>query len=90
MTNENIRQILQKAFDAEYVEVTDESRAHAGHAEAKNSGGGHYEVVIVSEKFIGKTLLERHRMVYEALEREIKSGIHALKITALTREEKNR
>ena len=88
MTDEDIRKILQKVFDAEFVEVIDVSSAHAGHAEAKKSGGGHYEVVIVSEKFVGKKLLERHRMVYAALGKELKSAIHALKIRAMTSEER--
>ena len=87
MTAAAIQKILQENFKPEVIEVFDQSRAHAGHAEAQKSGGGHYEVVIVSEKFVGKKLLERHRMVYETLAKEIKSGIHALRITTLTKGE---
>ena len=87
MLPDHIKQILQNAFDAKFVEVIDESRSHAGHAQAQKSGGGHYEAVIVSERFTGKTLLERHRMVYEALGKEMKSTIHALKIRAFTEKE---
>ena len=43
--------------------------------------GGHYQVSIVSNSFEGKTLLESHRMVYQALE-PVKSSIHALAIKA--------
>ena len=69
------------------MEVIDESRLHAGHQEAKASGGGHYSVVVVSETFKGKTTLARHRIVYQALSEELKTSIHALAIQAYTAKE---
>ena len=81
-TPEKIQKILQKKLSASKVEVLDESHLHAGHSEAKNSGGGHYSVVVVSEIFKGKTALARHRMVYQALSEELKTSIHALAIKA--------
>ncbi len=48
----------------------------------------HLQVVVVSEAFTGKTLLDRHRMVYQALAEPMKDGrIHALEITAKTKDE---
>lgn len=61
--------------------MVDDSAKHAGHAEAQKSGGGHYAVIIVSDVFKGKNLVERHKMVYAALA-EIKDKIHALSILA--------
>jgi stress-induced morphogen len=43
-------------------------------------------VVIVSEKFIGKSLLERHRLVNSCLEQEIKQ-IHAFSQKTYTPEQ---
>ena len=63
------------------VDLRDESEQHAGHAGAA-SGGGHWQLTIVSEAFRGKNAVARHRMVYEALGDLMKRDIHALKIEA--------
>ncbi len=68
------------------LEIYDESAEHAGHAGAQ-SGGGHYQVLIVSRRFEGQSRVTRHRMVYAALEAMMQQQIHALAITALTPEE---
>ncbi|MGQ0811127.1 MAG: BolA/IbaG family iron-sulfur metabolism protein [Nitrospiraceae bacterium] len=48
----------------------------------------HLKVTVVSDLFRGKNLLDRHRMVYQALDAPMKDGrIHALEITAQTTEE---
>jgi stress-induced morphogen len=48
----------------------------------------HLKVVIVSDGFYGKNLLDRHRMIYQALDAPMKDGrIHALELTARTRDE---
>lgn len=48
----------------------------------------HLKVVIVSDGFHGKNLLDRHRMIYQALDVPMKDGrIHALELTARTRDE---
>lgn len=44
----------------------------------------HWEAVIVSGQFAGKSLIERHRMVFSALEEEMKGPIHALTLKTLT------
>jgi BolA protein len=67
------------------LDLRDESEQHAGHAGAA-SGGGHWQLTIVSEAFRGKSAVARHRMVYEALGDLMKRDIHALKIEALAPE----
>ena len=79
MSQAAIERLLQERFHPTYLQVTDDSAKHAGHVGAKQ--GGHYKVVIVSADFEGKSLLERHRMVYAALE-PLKTVIHALAIQA--------
>jgi len=61
----------------ESIEVTDDSASHAGHVGAR-SGGGHFELTIVAPVFAGKSRLERHRLVYEALSPLMQRKIHAL------------
>jgi len=60
--------------------------AHIPGAEANVFGeSGKYEATVISDAFEGENLLRKHRMVYAALDRHIKSGaIHALSIRAYT------
>jgi BolA protein len=68
------------------LELIDDSALHAGHAGAKG-GGGHYRLLIASEEFRGKTTLQRHRLVHQALGDLMRCKIHALSIQSLTPEE---
>jgi len=48
----------------------------------------HLKVTVVSDAFQGKNLLDRHRLIYQALDAAMKDGrIHALELTAKTKEE---
>ncbi|MBH0205790.1 MAG: BolA family transcriptional regulator [Nitrospira sp.] len=48
----------------------------------------HLKVSVVSAAFAGKNLLDRHRMIYQALDAPMKDGrIHALELTAKTQDE---
>ncbi len=67
------------------LEVIDDSALHAGHAGARE--GGHYRLLIVSTGFAGKSTLQRHRLIYDALGELMRSRIHALSIRSLTPEE---
>jgi BolA family transcriptional regulator, general stress-responsive regulator len=69
------------ALKPQSLELEDESALHAGHAGARD-GGGHYRLRIVSPLFEGKSTVERHRMVYEALGPMMKREIHALALQA--------
>jgi BolA protein len=69
-----------------HLEIADDSALHAGHAGAR-SGGGHYQLTIVSEQFAGKPTLARHRMIYERLADMMHTEIHALSIKAVTPDE---
>ncbi len=44
----------------------------------------HWEATIVSTAFEGKTLIQRHRMIYDALAEEMKGPIHALTLKTYT------
>ncbi len=81
-TKERIAQTLRQTLAATVVEVEDESALHIGHAGA-TSGGGHYRVIVVSPLFEGKSRVQRHRMVYDALAVEMQHTIHALALTTL-------
>ncbi|WP_374586026.1 BolA family protein [Pseudoduganella sp.] len=77
-----IRERLEAALAPQTIELDDESALHAGHAGAA-SGGGHYRLKIVSNKFEGVKLVMRHRLVYDSVHDMMHKEIHALAITAL-------
>ena len=83
MTVDLIKSKLNDALAPTLLEIADNSQAHAGHAGAQ-SGGGHYHVRIVSDAFTGKSLVQRHQLIYKALGDLMKQEIHALGIEAFT------
>jgi BolA protein len=76
-----IETILSDAFSPDELLVKDQSHLHAGHAGAKD-GRGHFEVMIVADIFRDRSLIECHRLVYEALGQLMTTDIHALSIRA--------
>lgn len=85
---DTVELITQKlaVLDPQQIKIMDESARHSGHAGAR-SGGGHYILTIVSLKFAGRSRLERHRLVYDALQEMMHKDIHALGVKAYTPEE---
>jgi BolA family transcriptional regulator, general stress-responsive regulator len=81
-TRDLITEKLTKAFAPQSLDVVDESHQHEGHAGHRPGGETHFRVYIVSEAFKGKSRLERHRMVNQALSGELAAGVHALAIHA--------
>ena len=73
-----INERLRAALAPDWLEIVDDSAAHAGHAGARE--GGHFTVGIVSTAFTGKTLIQRHRLVYKAVADLMHGEIHALSI----------
>lgn len=81
-----IRSRLENALQAETIQVEDESHQHVGHAGARD-GRGHFHVLVISAQFQGKTPIQRHRMVYQAMGELMQTDIHALAIDAYTPDE---
>lgn len=79
---ERIEAVLREAFSPSVLEVADESARHAGHAGAQPGGETHYRVTVISERFHGLSRVECQRLVYAALADELRTGLHALQLTA--------
>jgi BolA protein len=79
---ERMRSRFEAALTPVELTLEDDSALHAGHAGAA-SGGGHYNVRIVSLQFEGLKLVTRHRLVYDSVHDMMHKEIHALAITAL-------
>jgi BolA protein len=84
ITAQALTQRLQERLNPTFVEVLDESAAHAGHVGANDSGAGtHFRVRIQSVVFTDKSRVSRHRLVYDALQEYIDQGLHALAIEVI-------
>lgn len=70
-----IESLLEESFSPKHLEVIDESHQHSGPERET-----HFRVRLVSSAFESKSLVERHRLVYQALQPELDSGLHALAI----------
>lgn len=79
---ERITKKLEDALSPQRLSVIDESHQHQGHGGWREGGETHFRVDIVSEAFIGKSRVERHRMVNAALAQELVERVHALAIAA--------
>jgi BolA protein len=84
-----ITRLLADAFDPETLGVEDESYLHEGHEGAKD-GRGHFRVLIITVVFEGKSMIERHRMIYRVLDDMMRLDIHALAIDAWSPDELDR
>ncbi len=75
---------LRLVLSPTQLQVHDESAEHAGHVGANGTGfGTHFRVRIASAQFAGKSRLQCHRLVYDALHDFMAEGLHALAIETL-------
>ncbi len=80
-TAQQIHQRVTERLSPTALEVIDESALHAGHAGASPTGqGSHIRVRVASPLFTGMSRVQRHRLVYDALQDFIDRGLHALAI----------
>jgi BolA protein len=80
-----IEDAMYQELQAQHA-VVDQSPLHAGHVGAE-SGGGHFQVLVVSERFRGLSRVAAQRLVYDALGDLMVEDIHALSMRTLTPEE---
>ena len=66
-----LEELLREAFPSSEVSVAD-----------RTGGGDHFQVTIASARFDGLSLVEQHRLVYDALAAPLADGtIHELRIS---------
>ena len=70
---EQVEQYIRSGLECEHVEV--------------QGDGQHFEAVIVSSAFRGKSRVQQHQLVYEALGERMRAEIHALSMKTLTPED---
>ncbi|HEV2513752.1 MAG TPA: BolA family protein [Devosia sp.] len=77
---DTIAEKLSVKFAPTHLEVIDESEKHRGHGGYREGGETHFRVRIASPLFTGQSRLAQHRAVMEALDAELKAGVHALAV----------
>jgi stress-induced morphogen len=77
---QTIEQKLGTALVPVHIEVVNESHMHS----VAPGSETHFKVLVVSPAFEGLGLVDRHRRVNETLADELRGGVHALSIRALT------
>jgi BolA family transcriptional regulator, general stress-responsive regulator len=80
---ETIQTKLEKEFAPTFIELLNESHMHSV---PKNSET-HFRLLLVSEKFVGASRVQRSRLVYDCLKEELAGGVHALAQRTYTPEE---
>lgn len=78
-----IRTKLTEALKPDHLEIHNESHMHA----VPPGSESHFRVLVVSSQFQGLPLIQRHRLVNDALKEELSSRVHALAIQAKTPEQ---
>ncbi|KAH9858693.1 bola-like protein [Lenzites betulinus] len=83
-----IRAKLTELFKPSQLDITNDSWQHRHHAAMRAQGGDngetHFSISVVSEEFLGKNTMQRHRMIYSALSDELAAGLHALSLKTKT------
>jgi BolA protein len=73
---------LNSALSPAQIELIDDSEQHRGHGGYNPQGESHFSLHIESAAFVGKSRLERQRMIYAALGDLMRERVHALSIRA--------
>ena len=73
VTPESVKIGIEKGLSCERVDVMGD--------------GQHFQAVVVSRAFEGKSRVQRHQLVYQALGERMREEIHALSMQTLTPEE---
>ena len=71
---------LTQAFSPELLQVDNESHMHSVPAGSES----HFKVVIVTDQFEGRRLVQRHQSIYALLADELKGSVHALALHTCT------
>ena len=77
-----MRRRLEAALNPTMLSLSDDSELHRGHGGYNPDGESHFSLTIESAAFVGKSRVERQRMVHAALGDLLKERVHALSITA--------
>ena len=73
-------------LSAKQVQEYIEQGLTCDHVEVRGEDGQHFEAVVVSQQFSGKSMVQQHQLVYQALGDRMRQEIHALSLRTFTPE----
>ncbi len=73
-------------LSAQQLEVYITQNLVCDYIKVSGDDGTHFEALIVSPAFVGKSMVQQHQLVYKALGDRMRSEIHALSMKTLTPE----
>ncbi|MGZ3787783.1 MAG: BolA/IbaG family iron-sulfur metabolism protein [Bacteriovorax sp.] len=76
MEFENVKNIIKSGLVDAYVEVQDMTGTR-----------DHLDLLIVSDQFIGKRLIQQHQLVMDLLRESLKTDIHAVQLKTMSFED---
>jgi BolA family transcriptional regulator, general stress-responsive regulator len=76
-----MREALMVGLQPTRLDIINESELHAGHRSSPGTGESHFRLLVVSPRFVGRSRVERHRMVNTLLADELRRGLHALALS---------
>ena len=82
---QEIKSRLKKTIAIDHLTIMDDTGKHLRHQHY--DGGRHFKIIIVSSTFEGVSLLDRHKLVYQALNGMIKNDIHAIGLKTIATSE---
>ena len=82
-----IEKIISESYSPYFYSVIDVSEQHRGHQNFRENIESHFEIIVVSDKFIDIKRIDRHRMVNYSLKNEFCSDLHSAIIKTYTIEE---
>ncbi len=82
-----IEKIISESYSPYFYSVIDVSEQHRGHQNFKENVESHFEIIVVSDKFIDIKRIDRHRMINYSLKNEFCSDLHSAIIKTYTIEE---
>lgn len=71
-------------MQAEDIKELIESSISGSQAMIEGDDGTHFQGIIVSEEFAGKSMVQQHQLVYKALGTKMGNEIHALSMQTMT------
>ena len=69
----DVKTFIEQGLDCDLIEV--------------KGDGHHFEAIIVSQLFRGKTMVQQHQLVYKALGDRMREEVHALSMKTFTPEQ---
>ena len=73
MPIEDLRGLLEKSFSGDQIQLT-----------SPMGDNNHFQCVVISQQFVGKSMVECHQLVYKAMGDAMREAVHAFALKTYT------